>query len=106
MRYQVQHDPRTQSLSIPELCIEANSGDLRLNMKTLRLLVPHPAILVYPCMTKFDAGWDEIEKETLIEPRIGQENYNDPATEKLDGFSEVDLPIECEIPEPIEGFGK
>jgi hypothetical protein len=107
MRYQVDIDPLTQTLSIRELNLIVNRGSIKENMRRLRELVPVPAVLVYPYLgPRNQPSWDEIDKETLTEARIGQESFNDPATEKLDGFSEVDFPSECEIPEPIEGFGK
>lgn len=108
MRYIVRLNPKTQSLSIPELCVEADCGDMRKNMKTLRALVPPTAVLIYPYLGpgQHQPDWDEIGKETLTEPRMGQDNFHETVEETWEslGFSELELPEE--IPEPIKGFGK
>lgn len=108
MRYTVEHNNQDQSLTIRELGIVVNTGDVRKNIKQLRQLVPMPAVLVYPFLgQRHQADWDEIKKETLTEPRIGQESFVEIITaDKLDGFSEFEFEAEMEIPEPIEGFGK
>lgn len=107
-RYQVQIDERTHTLSVRELNLIVNRGSLKENMRRLRELVPLPSVLVYQYLgAKHEPGWNELSREDLTEARLGQEMSTESEKEQnLDGFSEVDLPNECEIPEPIEGWGK
>ena len=107
-RYKVERDLKTNALAVPELSVIVNLGTLKDNIRRLRELVPLPAILVYPTMGQnFEPGWDEISKDTLTEARIGQE-FKEPNSDRseLDGWSEVEIGSEMEIPGPIAGWGK
>lgn len=73
MRYQVEYDPRTFTLSVRELNLIVNLGSLKENMRRVRELVPLPAVLVYPYLgAVHQTDWYDIDREQLTEERVGQ----------------------------------
>jgi hypothetical protein len=73
MKYQVELDPHTFKLSIPELGITVVGGTFKENMRKLRELVPAPAIFLMPYLgAVHHTDWYDIDRDQLTEERVGQ----------------------------------